>query len=170
MLFEGWIPLFKVFFVGVIAYTALIFLLRSYGKRTLAKMNAFDFVINVAIGSILATIVLSPEVAFVEGMLAFVLLFSLQYLISWLSMNSREIRTFIKGEPRLLYHDGQYLRSAMRSERITEEEILQTVRNNSFGSLSDVQAIVLETDGEFSVIPKSGREESADILSNVSKT
>ncbi len=168
MFFEGWVSLFKVLFVGAIAYTALIFLLRGYGKRTLAKMNAFDFVINVAIGSILATVVLSPEVVFIEGMLAFIVLFSLQYLISWLSMNSREIRTLIKGEPRLLYHDGEFLRGAMKSERITEEEILQTVRNNSMGSLSEVEAIVLETDGEFSVIPKS--ETGAEsILSNVLK-
>lgn len=78
MLFQGWLSLFKVVFVGVIAYLALIFLLRSYGKRTLAKMNAFDFVINIAIGSTLATIILSPKVVIIEGMIAFVLLFSLQ--------------------------------------------------------------------------------------------
>ncbi|MFO8084724.1 MAG: DUF421 domain-containing protein [Desulfobacterales bacterium] len=168
MLFQGWLSLFKVVFVGVIAYLALIFLLRSYGKRTLAKMNAFDFVINIAIGSTLATIILSPKVVIIEGMIAFVLLFSLQYVISYLSLNSKQIRKLIKGEARLLFHDGEFLRGAMKSERITEEEILQTVRNNSIGSLSDVEAIVLETDGEFSVIPKSDKG-AASILSNVSK-
>lgn len=168
MIFHGWASLFKVLFVGIIAYTALIFLLRSYGKRTLARMNAFDFVINVAIGSTLATMILSPNVAFVEGLITFVLLFSLQYLISWLSIRSKEIRQLIKGEPRLLYHNGEFLRGAMASERITEEEILQAVRNASKGSMSEVEAVILETDGEFSVIPISD-EGASSILSNVSR-
>jgi len=167
MIFNGWLPLIKVLFVGIIAYGALILLLRSYGKRTLSRMNAFDFVINVAIGSALATMVLSSDVSFLQGILTFVLLFSLQYFISWLSINSKEIRRFIKGEPRLLYHKGEYLRSAMITERITEEEIMQAVRNKSLGSLSEVEAIVLETDGEFSVIPRSDQDASS-ILSNVS--
>ncbi len=168
MIFHGWASLFKVLFVGIIAYTALIFLLRSYGKRTLARMNAFDFVINVAIGSTLATMILSHDVAFIEGLITFVLLFSLQYLISWLSTRSKEIRQLIKGEPRLLYHNGEFLRGAMVSERITEEEILQAVRNASKGSMSEVEAVVLETDGEFSVTPLSD-EGASSILSNVSK-
>lgn len=168
MIFHGWASLIKVLFVGIIAYFGLIILLRSYGKRTLARMNAFDMVINVAIGSTLATIILSPEVAFIEGIITFVLLFSLQYLISWLSLNSKEIRHFVRGEPRLLYHDGEFLVRAMKSERITQEEMLQAVRNKRIGSLSEVGAIVLETDGEFSVIPRS-EEGPSSILTNVSK-
>jgi len=168
MIFHGWASLFKVLFVGIIAYAALIFLLRTYGKRTLARMNAFDFVINVAIGSTLATMILSHEVAFIEGLITFVLLFSLQYLISWLSVRSKEVRQLIKGEPRLLYHNGEFLRGAMVAERVTEEEVLQAVRNASKGSISEVEAVILETDGEFSVIPRSG-EGASSILSNVSR-
>lgn len=168
MFFDGWASLLKVLFVGVIAYVAMIFLLRIYGKRSLAKMNAFDFVINVALGSTLATMILSQDVAFVEGLITFVLLFSLQYLISWLSVRSKEVRQLIKGEPRLLYHNGEFLRGAMIAERVTEEEVLQAVRNNSKGSISEVEAVVLESDGEFSVIPRSD-EGASSILSNVSK-
>jgi hypothetical protein len=73
-----------------------------------------------------------------------------------------------KGEPRLLYHNGEFLRGAMVAERVTEEEVLQAVRNASKGSISEVEAVVLETDGEFSVIPRSG-EGASSILSNVSR-
>ena len=61
--FNGWSVLGRTLLIGVLAYVSLVFMLRVSGKRTLAKMNAFDLVVTVAIGSTLATIVLSRSVA-----------------------------------------------------------------------------------------------------------
>ncbi len=72
--FNGWAVLGRTLLIGVLAYLSLIIMLRVSGKRTLAKMNAFDLVVTVAIGSTLATIVLSKSVALAEGLLALALL------------------------------------------------------------------------------------------------
>jgi uncharacterized membrane protein YcaP (DUF421 family) len=64
--------------VGAAAYFALIVLLRLSCKRTLAKLNAFDFVVTVALGSTPATVLLTSDVALAEGVLAFTLLVALQ--------------------------------------------------------------------------------------------
>ena len=80
MFFNGWTALAHTVIVGVAAYAALVVLLRLSGKRSLAKMNAFDFVVTVALGSTLATVLLSKEVAPAEGALAFALLLFLQYV------------------------------------------------------------------------------------------
>ena len=74
MFFTHWFDLARVLIVGVSAYAALVFLLRISGKRTLSKMNAFDLVVTVALGSTLATILLSKDVALAEGLLALALL------------------------------------------------------------------------------------------------
>ncbi len=77
MFFQNWSGLLRTVVVGVLAYVALVALLRVSGKRTLSKMNAFDFVVTVALGSTLATILLSKNVALAEGVVAFAVLISL---------------------------------------------------------------------------------------------
>jgi len=82
MLFDAWAGLGHILLVGPLAYAALMVLLRVSGKRTLTKLNAFDLVITVALGSTLATVVLSKDVALAEGVLAQGLLAGLQYAIT----------------------------------------------------------------------------------------
>ncbi|MDD4650877.1 MAG: hypothetical protein PHQ34_01485, partial [Methanothrix sp.] len=53
--------------IGVFAYVALVIIVRLSGKRTLSSMNAFDFIVNVAIGSILASTIISRDVSLAEG-------------------------------------------------------------------------------------------------------
>ncbi len=61
----------------ILAYAALVGFLRISGKRTLSKLNAFDFVVTVALGSMLATIILSQEVYLLEGLVGFALIIGL---------------------------------------------------------------------------------------------
>lgn len=152
MLFDGWYGLARVVIVGVLAYVGLVIMLRVSGKRTLSKMNAFDLVITVALGSTFATVLLSKDVALAEGVTAFALLISLQFVITWLSVRSQTISGLVKSEPSLLWHRGEFLRDVMRGARVTEGEMLAAVRSQGEASLEEVEAVVLETDGSFSVI------------------
>ena len=78
MFFNDASSLLRVVIVGTLAYSSLVLLLRVSGKRTLSKMNAFDLVVTVAIGSTLATVLLSKDVALADGVVAFTLLIGLQ--------------------------------------------------------------------------------------------
>jgi uncharacterized membrane protein YcaP (DUF421 family) len=102
MFFDGWTGLLRVAVVGTLAYAALVLLLRVTGKRTLSKLNAFDLVVTVALGSTLATVLLSKDVALAEGVLAFALLILLQFAITWLSVRSERLQGLVKAEPQLL--------------------------------------------------------------------
>jgi uncharacterized membrane protein YcaP (DUF421 family) len=152
--FDGWFGLLRTLVVGVSAYCGLVLFVRISGKRTLSKMNAFDLVVTVALGSTLATVLLSPDVALAEGLLAFGLLIGLQYAVAWLSTRFRSIQTLVKSEPALLLYRGRYVETALWQERVTHEEIRAAVRSQGLASLDDVEAVVLETDGTFSVIPR----------------
>ncbi|MDQ3205513.1 MAG: DUF421 domain-containing protein [Pseudomonadota bacterium] len=155
MFFDSWYDLMRVLIVGVCAYAALIVLLRASGKRTLTKMNAFDFVVTVALGSTLATIVLSSDVSLAEGVLALAVLIFLQFCITWMSARWRWVHDLVASEPTLLLHDGQMLDQAMRKERVNRQAMLQTLRNHGVDDPADAQAVVMETDGSFSIIKKS---------------
>ncbi len=154
ILFDSWVGLFRTVVVGVCAYAALILLLRISGKRTLSKMNAFDFVVTVALGSILATTILSKDTALLEGIAALAVLLSLQFLITWLSVRFDSISHIIKAEPKLLFHKGVFLPGAMRAERVNEDEVLHAIRSQGIGQHHQVEAVVLETDGSMSVVRK----------------
>ena len=161
MFFDNWFGLLRVLVVGALAYLALIVLLRVSGKRTLSKMNAFDLVVTVALGSTLATILLSKDVALAEGVLALALLIAFQFLIAWLSVRSATARRLVKAEPSLLLHRGQFLKQAMKAERVTEAEVRAAVRAQGVATLEEVEAVVLETDGSFNVVSKQKQEEAS---------
>ncbi|MEX2641722.1 MAG: YetF domain-containing protein [Balneolales bacterium] len=166
IIFENWNSLLRTLIIGVLAYAGLILLLRISGKRTLSKMNAFDFIITVALGSTLATVLLNKDIALAEGMLGFAVLIFLQYAITWLSVRSRIIKQFVKSEPTLLFYKGNYLHAVMKQERITVDEIQATVRQSGSGGMSSLDAVILETDGSMSVIPVFTDKES--IMSSLS--
>jgi uncharacterized membrane protein YcaP (DUF421 family) len=161
MFFDGWQGIWRTALVGVLAYLALILLLRVSGKRTLSKMNAFDLVVTVALGSTLATILLSSDVALAEGVTALAVLILLQYVIAWLSVRSQTVSGLVKSEPALLAYQGRLLPEALRRERVVDKEVWAAVRSQGIADLAEVEAVVLETDGTFTVVPKiAGPEQS----------
>lgn len=152
MLFQNWSGILRTILVGVLAYAGLVLLLRISGKRTLTKLNAFDLVVTVALGSTLATILLTEKVALAEGLTAFALLIGLQYLVTWTSVRVGIVRRMVRSEPSLLVRNGELLRDAMRRERITEDEIRSAIRSAGIEEPAKVSAVVLEADGELSVL------------------
>ena len=156
----------RIITVGILAYVGLVFFLLAAGKRSLTQLNAFDLVVTVALGSILSTILLNKNVSLLEGLLAFVLMILLQFLLTFTSVRWKKFNKIIKSEPSLLYLNGSFLRETMKKERMSEGDILQSVRNDGIGDLKEVKAIVLENDGSLSVI--SG--ELGNTLANVKLT
>ena len=158
MFFDDWFGLIRILIVGVLAYAALIIFLRVSGKRTLSKWNAFDFVVTIALGSTLASVIVSKDVVLIEGVIAFALLIGLQFVITRLSVRFDSIKNVVKAEPTLLFDKGEFLPAAMRRQRVTESEIRAAIRSNGLAAIEDAEAVVLETDGTFSVVKKSAND------------
>ena len=160
-----WLDYLAVPAIATGAYLWLILVLRVTGKRTLAKLNAFDFAITVAIGSALATIIIDETVGLFRGALVLAMLALLQFAITKASQWSDFARKSVRARPTLLVRDGMIYEKALHEERLTRDELAQVIRNNGFGRLGDVGAVVLETDGSFSVL--GGRFEELDLLYDV---
>ena len=159
MFFDSWFALLRIVIVGVCAYAGLVLLLRVTGKRTLSKLNAFDLIVTVALGSTLATVLLSKDVKFFEGLTAFALLVGLQFLITWAAVRSDAADKLVKSSPTLLLRRGEFLDDKLLAVRVTRSEVRAAVRASGIGSLDAVEAVVLETDGSFSVIERSDKDE-----------
>ena len=155
MFYDDMQGLLRVLTIGVLGYIALVFWLRVSGKRTLSKWNVFDFIVTIALGSILASVIISKSVPLFEGILAFVVLIGLQYVITWLSVRSSKFAALIKAKPTLLLCDGEYCKAALKSQRVTKSEIRAAIRGAGILAIEDVAAVVLETDGSFSVLKQN---------------
>ncbi len=167
--YSGLEPLLRIIVIGTLAYISLLLLLRVSGKRSLAQMNAFDFVITVAIGSTFGRLITAKGVSLAESITAFAVLIGLQYIVSWLSIKSSRFADLLIASPTLLYFDGQFINKAMREQRLTKQHLLGTIRQQGVVSLQDIEAIIMEPVGNLTIIKKQKFEESSDqsILSPV---
>ena len=155
MFIDGWYPVLRIVVVGTLSYIAVVGLLRYFGKRALSKMNAFDLVVTVAIGSALASAVVSKNVTLVDGVVAFVLLLVLQRTFAALAIRLGWVGRYLKAQPLLIVYRGVILWDAAKKEQLGNIEILGGIRSKGIAAVEDVLAMVLEPDGSFSVIPIS---------------
>lgn len=153
--FNGWEPIGRIVVVGTLAYFAVVLLLRISRKRTMVSLNAFDFIVVVAIGAVFGRVLTAHGVALAEAVAALGLLVTLQFVVSWLQVRFEFIHSLVMAGPTLLYYRGEYLRPAMRAERITEDDLKMAARQHGAGSMGLVEAVVLECDGKFSIIQKA---------------
>lgn len=167
MIFEDWATLGRTLLIAPLAYLCLLIAVRASGKRALGKLNAFDLVVTVALGSVLASVAVSPSVTLASGAVAFAVLVGLQYVIAFLSTRLGWFQSVVKARPTLMVLDGELRPEAMDRQRVTRSEILQVLRQNGVASVEDAAAVVLETDGNFSVLQKGASASQTSTLADV---
>jgi len=168
--FESWDRLANVAIGAVFFYFYIVILTRILGKRTTSQMNNFDWIITIAVGSLAASGTLLRNIAIIEAAAAILILAAAQWLTTKLAFHSERFERVIKDEPTLLTDRGELLHDAMKRTRVSEEEIMSALRANGLASLKDAAWVVLENNGEFSVIPKGDPErEDAPLLESVAR-
>jgi uncharacterized membrane protein YcaP (DUF421 family) len=168
MWLSSWGEVGRVAAFTVIGYSAVLLGVRLAGKRSIAKKNASDFIVTVAIGSSVAAMILTETVSLVEGLAAVGTLVVLQFFVVTLSTRWNTPRRAIEGKPALMLYDGKLLAERMRHEEVNVSEVYQAIRNSGIGRIEDVLAVVLEVDGTFSVIRQG--QEPATVLDDVDGT
>lgn len=155
MWLNEWNQLLRIISIGLPVYLMLIVLLRLTGSRSLSKMNAFDSVVSVALGSALATAIMTEGLPGALALGAIALLMGLQFAISWLAVRFHMIEKLTKATPVLLFLEGQYLDDDLRRARLARAAVRAAIRAHGHARVEGVFAVVLETDGSLSVIGHS---------------
>ena len=164
MWLADWSVILRILLVGVAAYATLVVLLRLSGKRTLGKLNAFDFVATVALGSVLATAVLDPQTSWLAALTAMAVLVGAQFVVARVTTWLPRGRWFVNASPTLVVREGRVLEEELRRVRLTRGELDQALRSGGQGSVTQVAAVVLEPDGSLSVIPRSALGDGSSLL------
>lgn len=155
LFFDSWSAVVRILVSAPLLYAAVIAMVRLSGKRSTSQMNNFDWIVTVAIGSLLGSGIVVKDVSLVEALLAIGLLLGLQWVVTRAVLRNGLVKRLVKAEPALLMHNGKFVHGTLRDERVTEGEVLAAIRGQGIATTDQVAAVVLETDAHMSVIPRS---------------
>lgn len=148
---------------GVLAIAALLWiivLVRMLGLRSFSRMTSFDFVMTVAMGSLVASASQSENwIAYAQNLAAMAGLFAIQFAIAWLRKRSAKIGDLVQNVPVVLMRDGHFIEDALAATRVCKQDVIAKLREANVLSLDQVRAVILETTGDISVMHGERLEE-----------
>jgi len=145
-------PLIEISFTAVGIFVLLIIYTRILGLRSFSKMSSFDFAMTIAVGSLLATTIISKSTSLLAGAIAIGSLFVIQGSLSFLRKRTDWFSKVVDNEPLLLMRDGVIFYDALKISRVTENDLIAKLREANVLRFSQVRAVVLETTGDISVL------------------
>ena len=152
--------------IGLLWVTALV---RIAGLRSFSKMTSFDFVMTIAMGSLLGGVAMADKwPVFFQISVAMAALFAAQVVIATLRQSSDTIENALQNEPVILMRNGEIHEDALRRHRVARADLIAKLREANVLELSDVRAVVLETTGDISVL--HGERLSETLLDGVVRT
>jgi uncharacterized membrane protein YcaP (DUF421 family) len=162
--FRSWDGLLRVVLSATIVYILVVAALRWVGARALAKMSAYDLIVSIALGSMVASIPLSTSISVVDGLAAIATFLALQELTRFLQARYRAAHHLVRERPHLVVWDGKLIEDRLKEIDASADEVRAAVRQAGLLSIDDVQAVVLENDGAWSVMQR-GDETDPETMS-----
>ena len=147
----SWTSLIAICLTSIGIYLAVIIFTRIAGKRSFSKMSSFDFAMTVAIGSILASTVLSKSVSLIQGVVGLAMIYILQISVAILR-RSTQVEKIIDNNPMMLMDGTKILHENLKKARVTESDLRSKLREANVIELSQIRAVVFEATGDISVL------------------
>ncbi len=139
--------------LGALCLACVILAVRIVGLRSFSKMTAFDFVITLATGSLLATATVATSwTAFVQAVTGIGALMAVQVALALRRRATDPADRWMENEPLMLMRDGVFLDAPMANSRVTREDVMAKLRAANVLELAKVRAVVLETTGDITVL------------------
>ncbi|MEO1101556.1 MAG: YetF domain-containing protein [Pseudomonadota bacterium] len=158
----SWLSIMLVALSVVGVYVVLVALTRLSGLRSFSKMSGFDFAITVAIGSVVASTILSDSPPLAIGTAALVFLFVAQMTVAWLRVTNPVISSLTDNAPRLIMAHGKTFDDQMQKAKITHADLLAKLREANVLDFGQIEAVVAESTGDISVLHRTLGEARLD--------
>jgi uncharacterized membrane protein YcaP (DUF421 family) len=137
----------------LVVYVAVLALLRVFGKRQVAQLNAFDLVVLLLLSNVVQNAIIGNETSLPGGLLGAFILLAANYVIVWLAFEREWLNRLLQGRPTKLFEGGRFLERNLHHELITDEELRAALRRQGM-ELGDVKSVALTPEGTFDANPK----------------
>ena len=147
--------MFNLILKAVGSLTVLFLLTKFLGKKQIAQLNMYDYIISISIGNIVADMSGDKGISFLHGVVVLVTYAVVSYLLTYVTTKSIVFRRFMTGIPIVLIENGKIIEDAMNDARIDINDLLEEARINGYFDLSEVLYAVMESSGRISFLLKS---------------
>ncbi len=151
-----------VFLSTLSIYIILVALTRLAGLRAFARMSSFDFALTFAVGTLVASTILTPETPILQGAVAIASIFIFQIGVDYIRIKLPRATFLFENQPMLLMKDAKVLEKNLKKARVTRHELRQKLSKANVMQMAHVKAVVLESTGEVSVLHTEGEHNLFD--------
>ena len=152
MFFHSWGAIGHVVLASMIVYLLIVAALRVVGEQALAKMSGYDMIVTITLGSVVATVAVSRDITISEGVAALLTLLGLQEMVRRLQSRFLAMHHLVREPPRVVVWDGKLLDDRLLQSNISADEVRAAIRREGYSAVEQVLAVILENDGDWSVI------------------
>ena len=149
------VPMWEIAARGSLVYVAVAVVLRLVPKRQIGNIAPNDMIALVIVGTLAADAIMGDIKALPDIILMIVVILLWDYLSNLAEYHFPRYRGVAQDSPTLLIHRGVLLKDNLRKEKLTEQELIASLRKQGVTDIADVQQAILEVDGEISVVTKS---------------
>ena len=140
---------------SLIAIIALFILTRILGKKQMAQLNFFDYVIGISIGSIASEYAVVRAIHVSEGLTALAVFTLFSIVLSYISMKSYKGRKILDGTPVIIIENGKIIEANLKKTKVNINDLLEECRQKDIFDIAGIEFAILETSGRLSILPKS---------------
>ncbi|TYB35401.1 DUF421 domain-containing protein [Micromonospora sp. AP08] len=149
-------PLWEIALRGSVIYLVLFFLLRVLLKRESGSTGVTDLLVIVLIADAAQNGMSNDYTSITDGVLLVAVIIGWAYLLDLMAYRWPAVARIVQPGSLVLVRDGRVLRRNMRRELVTDEELHSQLRQQGVERLGDVKEVRMESQGQFSVIPRDG--------------
>jgi uncharacterized membrane protein YcaP (DUF421 family) len=142
----------RIIFSSVAVYFFIILAIRLFGKKELAQLSVYDLVFILLISNAVQNAMVGPDSTLLGGLVAAASLFVVNYVLKQMQFRFPTFGKLIQGEPVMLVFKGKLLSSHLKKAGISEDELMEVIREHGVASVAEVDLAVMEVDGNISVV------------------
>ena len=140
----------------LILYLAIILALRLMGKRQVGEMQPSELVVTILVSAVASVPMQDIDIPLSHGLVPVLTLIAAEVLISALTLKSSRLRQLLSGKPVPVISGGRLDQNALKKLRLSTDDLLEDLRLSGVFDLRQVQFAQLETNGQLSVLLRSG--------------
>lgn len=135
-------------------YAFIFIAIRVTGKKEISQLSIVDFVLVILVSNAVQNSMVGPDNSLTGGLVAAAVLFSVDYAIKMFIYKNKKVKRLLEGEPVMLVYKGKKIVQNLKKEKISDEELEESIRAHGISTIDEVELAIMETNGIISIIEK----------------
>jgi len=142
-------------------YVFIVVAIRLFGKKELAQLSVVDLVFILLISNSVQNAMVGPDATLLGGLVAAATLFLVNYLLKYFQYRFPQFGKVVDGKTVMLIYQGKIIMEHLKKAKITEDELMEAIREHGVATVKEVDLAILEVDGNISILTEKFQKKTA---------